>query len=260
MIHPLAKPLSPRGPISILKGNLAEEGAVLKTVGIGRLGLVGPARVFESEEEALKAILDKSIKKGDTVVIRNEGPRGGPGMREMLAPTSALAGAGLMRDVALITDGRFSGGSHGMLVGHIAPEARDGGAIALVKDGDIITIDAKAKTLNVDLPPAELARRKAAWKQRPTAYPTGALAKYARLVSSASKGAIRLTGVYFFQNLSATRCASSEKKERMISPVYNRCGVNVVSTKEASAPSFPRRVPRLPSPFRNPAGLPGRRD
>jgi dihydroxy-acid dehydratase len=190
VIHPLSKPLSPRGPISVLKGNLAEEGAVLKTVGIGEFVHRGPARVFESEEEALKAILDKSIKKGDTVVIRNEGPRGGPGMREMLAPTSALAGAGLMRDVALITDGRFSGGSHGMLVGHIAPEARDGGAIALVQDGDMITIDAKAKTLNVDLPPAELARRKAAWKPRPTAYPTGALAKYARLVSSASKGAV----------------------------------------------------------------------
>jgi dihydroxy-acid dehydratase len=190
VIHPLSKPVSPRGPISVLKGNLAEEGAVLKTVGIGEFVHRGPARVFESEEEALKAILDKQIRKGDTVVIRNEGPRGGPGMREMLAPTSALAGAGLMHDVALITDGRFSGGSHGMLVGHIAPEARDGGAIALVKDGDMITIDARGKTLNVDVPPAELARRKAAWKPRPTAYPTGALAKYARLVSSASKGAV----------------------------------------------------------------------
>ncbi|MGA2479675.1 MAG: dihydroxy-acid dehydratase [Spirochaetia bacterium] len=190
VIHPLSKPVSPRGPISVLKGNLAEEGAVLKTVGIGEFVHRGPARVFESEEEALKAILDKQIKKGDTVVIRNEGPRGGPGMREMLAPTSALAGAGLMHDVALITDGRFSGGSHGMLVGHIAPEARDGGTIALVKDGDMITIDARRKTLSVDVAPAELARRRAAWKPRPTAYPTGALAKYARLVSSASKGAV----------------------------------------------------------------------
>ena len=146
--------------------------------------------MFESEEEALKAILDGKIKKGDVVVIRNEGPRGGPGMREMLAPTSALAGAGLMRDVALVTDGRFSGGSRGMLVGHVAPEARDGGMIALVKEGDIITIDAHAKTIDVDLTPAEIARRRAAWKPRGIAYASGALAKYARLVSSASKGAI----------------------------------------------------------------------
>jgi dihydroxy-acid dehydratase len=190
IIHPLDKPVNPKGPISILKGNLAEEGAVLKTVGIGEFLHKGPARVFESEEEALKAILDKSIKKGDTVVIRNEGPRGGPGMREMLAPTSALAGAGLIREVALVTDGRFSGGSRGMLVGHVAPEARDGGMIAFVKDGDMITVDAYKKTITVDIPPAELARRRAGWKPRDISYHTGALAKYARLVSSASKGAV----------------------------------------------------------------------
>jgi dihydroxy-acid dehydratase len=190
VIHPVSSPVSPRGPISILRGNLAEEGAVLKTVGIGEFMHRGPARVFESEEEALKAILAGKIGKGDTVVIRNEGPRGGPGMREMLAPTSAIAGAGLLREVALITDGRFSGGSRGMLVGHIAPEARDGGTIALVKDGDIITIDAHGRTLDVDVSPAELARRRAAWKPRPDPYATGALAKYARLVSSASKGAV----------------------------------------------------------------------
>ncbi len=190
VIHPLGRPVSPKGPISILNGNLAEEGAVLKTVGIGEFLHRGPARVFESEEDALKAILDGSIKKGDTVVIRNEGPRGGPGMREMLAPTSALAGAGLLRDVALVTDGRFSGGSRGMLVGHVAPEARDGGMIALVKDGDMITVDAHRKSISVDLPQAEIARRRAAWKPRGIAYATGALAKYARLVSSASKGAV----------------------------------------------------------------------
>jgi dihydroxy-acid dehydratase len=190
IIHPLDKPVNPKGPISILKGNLAEEGAVLKTVGIGEFLHKGPARVFESEEEALKAILDKSITKGDTVVIRNEGPRGGPGMREMLAPTSALAGAGLIRDVALVTDGRFSGGSRGMLVGHVAPEARDGGTIAFVKDGDMITVDAYRKTITVDISAAELARRRAGWKPRAISYQTGALAKYARLVSSASKGAV----------------------------------------------------------------------
>ncbi|HET6452445.1 MAG TPA: dihydroxy-acid dehydratase [Spirochaetia bacterium] len=190
IIHPLDSPVSPRGPISILKGNFAEEGAVLKTVGIGEFLHRGPARVFEGEEEALKAILAKQIRKGDVVVIRNEGPRGGPGMREMLAPTSALAGAGLLKEVALVTDGRFSGGSRGMLVGHVAPEARDGGMIALVQEGDVITIDAYKKTITVDLPPAEVARRRASWKPREIAYKTGALAKYARLVSSASKGAV----------------------------------------------------------------------
>ncbi len=190
VIHSLSTPVSPRGPISILKGNLAEEGAVLKTVGIGEFRHEGPARVFESEEEALDAILKGRIVKGDTVVIRNEGPRGGPGMREMLAPTSALAGAGLLRDVALVTDGRFSGGSRGMLVGHVAPEARDGGTIALVQDGDMVTIDAFKKTISVNLTKNEVDRRRKAWKPRQIAYATGALAKYARLVSSASKGAV----------------------------------------------------------------------
>jgi dihydroxy-acid dehydratase len=190
VIHSLSTPVSPKGPISILKGNLAEEGAVLKTVGIGEFVHQGPARVFESEEEALEAILAGRIGKGDTVVIRNEGPRGGPGMREMLAPTSALAGAGLLRDVALVTDGRFSGGSRGMLVGHVAPEARDGGTIALIRDGDVVTIDAFKKTISVDMNNDEIARRRSAWKPRQIAYSTGALAKYARLVSSASKGAV----------------------------------------------------------------------
>jgi dihydroxy-acid dehydratase len=190
VIHSLSAPVSPKGPISVLAGNLAEEGAVLKTVGIGEFIHKGPARVFEGEEEALEAILEGRIKKGDTVVIRNEGPRGGPGMREMLAPTSALAGAGLLRDVALVTDGRFSGGSRGMLVGHVAPEARDGGMIALIRDGDIVTIDAFEKTISVELSNNEIALRRSAWKPRQIAYTSGALAKYARLVSSASKGAV----------------------------------------------------------------------
>ncbi len=134
--------------------------------------------------------MKKTIRKGDTVVIRNEGPRGGPGMREMLAPTSALAGAGLLADVALITDGRFSGGSHGMLVGHVCPEAADGGVIALLRDGDQITMDARSGTLSVNLSKEEIDKRRKAWKPRAIAYKTGALAKYARLVSPASKGAI----------------------------------------------------------------------
>ena len=190
VIYPFSNPVDPHGPISILKGNLAEDGAVLKTAGIGEFSHTGPARVFESEEDALEAILKKTIRKGDTLVIRNEGPRGGPGMREMLAPTSALAGAGMLSDVALITDGRFSGGSHGMLVGHVCPEAVDGGVIALLRDGDRITIDAKKGILSVDLSKEEIEKRRTGWKPRKIAYTTGALAKYARLVSSASKGAI----------------------------------------------------------------------
>jgi dihydroxy-acid dehydratase len=190
VIHPFSDPVDPRGPISILKGNLAEDGAVLKTAGIGEFVHIGPARVFENEEGALNAILSQAIRAGDTVVIRNEGPRGGPGMREMLAPTSALAGVGMLSEVALITDGRFSGGSHGMLVGHVCPEAADGGVIALVRDGDRITIDAIKGVLSVDLSKEEIERRRKDWKPRKIAYTRGALAKYARLVSPASKGAI----------------------------------------------------------------------
>jgi dihydroxy-acid dehydratase len=190
VIHPFSDPVDPRGPISILKGNLAEDGAVLKTAGIGEFVHTGPARVFENEEDALTAILSQAIRAGDTVVIRNEGPRGGPGMREMLAPTSALAGVGMLSEVALITDGRFSGGSHGMLVGHVCPEAADGGVIALLRDGDRITIDATKSVLSVDLSKEEIERRRKGWKPRKIAYTTGALAKYARLVSPASKGAI----------------------------------------------------------------------
>jgi dihydroxy-acid dehydratase len=190
VIHPFSDPVERKGPISILRGNLALDGAVLKTAGIGEFVHRGPARVFESEEDALEAILKKAVRKGDTVVIRNEGPRGGPGMREMLAPTAALAGAGMLKDVALITDGRFSGGSHGMLVGHVCPEAVDGGLIALLHDGDQITIDAMKGILSADISKEEIEKRRKTWKPRKSAYTTGALAKYARLVSSASKGAI----------------------------------------------------------------------
>jgi dihydroxy-acid dehydratase len=190
VIRPLSAPVQPTGPIVVLKGNLAEEGAVLKTCGLSVLTHTGPARVFDDEESALAAILAGKIRRGDTMVIRYEGPRGGPGMREMLSPTSALAGAGLHRDVALVTDGRFSGGSHGMVVGHVAPEAQSGGLIALVADGDMITIDARTRTLSAALDPREIERRRALWKPRTCPYSRGALAKYARLVSSASTGAV----------------------------------------------------------------------
>ena len=190
VIHALSRPVRVTGPIVILKGNLAEDGAVLKTCGLQEVEHTGPARVFEREEDALAAILAGKIKKGDTVVIRYEGPRGGPGMREMLAPTSAIAGADLLNHVALITDGRFSGGSHGMVVGHIAPEAQEGGLIALLRDGDLVTISASRKLLSVDLDRAEIDRRRSGWRPREIAYTHGALYKYARLVSSASRGAV----------------------------------------------------------------------
>ena len=191
VIASLEKPLAePDHHIMIIRGNLAPEGAVLKLSGKEMDFHKGPARVFECEEDALNAILDKKIKHGDVIVIRYEGPKGGPGMREMLSPSSALMGAGMGKDVALITDGRFSGGTHGIMVGHIAPEAQNGGPLALLKEGDLITISLKNKTLDVDLSPAELAKRQKAWKAPELKYKRGVLAKYVKLVSSASKGAV----------------------------------------------------------------------
>lgn len=190
VIHSFDDPVKETGPIVILRGNLAEDGAVLKTCGLSEVVHTGPAKVFDCEEDAMQAILGGGVTKGDTVVIRYEGPKGGPGMREMLGPTSAIAGAGLLSDVALITDGRFSGGSHGMVVGHVAPEAQDGGAIAVLRDGDMITIDSRRKLLSVDVTDEELERRKSAWHMRDTGYARGVLYKYARLVSSASEGAV----------------------------------------------------------------------
>jgi dihydroxy-acid dehydratase len=174
----------------ILYGNLAAEGAVAKISGKEGLRFTGRARVYNSEETALTAILDGTIVKGDVVVIRFEGPRGGPGMREMLSPTSAIMGKGLGKDVALITDGRFSGGSHGFVVGHITPEAFVGGPLAIVKNGDPITIDAEKRQLNLDLPSAEIKRRLKAWKAPRPRYTRGVLAKYASAVTSASLGAV----------------------------------------------------------------------
>ena len=183
-------PLYPEGHLVILRGNLALEGAVAKVSGVKNKGITGPARVFDSEESCLHAILAGEIKPGDVVVIRYEGPKGGPGMREMLAPTSALIGAGLGDSVGLITDGRFSGATHGMVVGHVAPEAAVGGNLALVHEGDSITIDAEHRVLQLNVPDDELARRHERWHPLPQRYKTGVLAKYAALVSSASLGAV----------------------------------------------------------------------
>ncbi len=191
VIYSLEKPLAkPEHHIIILYGNLAEEGAVMKLSGKELTFHKGPARVFNCEEEALDAILQRKIKKGDVIVIRYEGPKGGPGMREMLSPSAALMGAGLGKDVALVTDGRFSGGTHGIMVGHIAPEAQVGGTIAIVKEGDTIAIDLKKRTIDVEISDKEMKKRIGLWKAPKPQYTRGVLAKYAKLVSSASRGAV----------------------------------------------------------------------
>jgi dihydroxy-acid dehydratase len=190
VIRPLSHPLYAKGHLAILKGNLASEGSVAKISGVKNPSITGPARVFESEEEALAAILAKQIQEGDVVVIRYEGPVGGPGMREMLAPTAAIIGEGLGDSVALITDGRFSGGTYGMVVGHVAPEAAVGGLIALVQEGDSISVDAHQLSIRLNVEDAELQRRRAAWVKPAPRYSTGVLGKYARQVSSSSLGAV----------------------------------------------------------------------
>ncbi len=190
VIRPFAQPMYKQGHLAILKGNLATEGCVAKITGLKNPAITGPARVFDSEPECMKAILAKKIKPGDVIVIRYEGPKGGPGMQEMLAPTSALIGQGLGESVGLITDGRFSGGTWGMVVGHVAPEAAVGGAIALVKEGDSITIDAKKRLIQLNVPAKTLAARRRKWKAPKPRYTSGLLAKYTQLVSTASRGAI----------------------------------------------------------------------
>ena len=190
VIRPWERPLYAQGHLAILRGNLAPEGGVAKISGVKALKMTGPARVFDSEEACLEAILKGRVQRGDVIVIRYEGPKGGPGMREMLSPTSALIGAGLGDAVGLITDGRFSGGTYGLVVGHVSPEAAVGGPIALVREGDRVTIDAERRRLDVDLSEAELARRRASWKPHAPAYTSGVLAKYAKLVSSSSLGAV----------------------------------------------------------------------
>jgi dihydroxy-acid dehydratase len=190
VVMPFDKPIKPNGHLVILRGNLAPEGAVAKISGKEGLNFSGTARVFDSEEEALRRILDGTVIKGDVIVIRYEGPRGAPGMREMLSPTSAIMGRGLGKEVALITDGRFSGGSHGFVIGHVTPEAYAGGPLAIVQDGDPITIDAENCQLNLDLPEAEIQQRLQNWQTPAPRYERGVLAKYARSVSSASLGAV----------------------------------------------------------------------
>ena len=192
VVHTVANPIKPRGGLLVLRGNLAPDGCVMKVPGSERMFHRGPARVFEGEEAAFAAVQGGEIKAGDVVIIRCEGPRGGPGMREMLAVTAALTGAGLGGDVALLTDGRFSGATHGLMAGHAAPEAVDGGPIAGVRDGDVVTFDLEKGTVSVDLDAKELAKRVSAWRPPPKDVPRGVLAKYAKLVSSAAEGAVTM--------------------------------------------------------------------
>jgi len=190
VVRPVSDPIKPNGGFAILRGNLAPEGCVVKLSGHDRMEHSGPARVFEREEDAFAAVMAKEIQPGDVVVIRNEGPKGGPGMREMLHVTAALVGEGLGDSVALLTDGRFSGATHGFMAGHVAPEAPDGGPIAAVRDGDTVVFDVAGRELNVELSDEEIAERVAAYESPPAAYTNGVLGKYAKLVSSAAEGAV----------------------------------------------------------------------
>jgi dihydroxy-acid dehydratase len=190
IVHPISEPLKRTGHIRILRGSLAPDGAVAKITGKEGLRFTGPAKCFDSEEAMIAGVEQKTIKKGDVIIIRYEGPRGGPGMPEMLTPTSLLAGAGLLNDVALITDGRFSGGSHGFIIGHVTPEAIDGGPIALARDGDPVTIDAESDTISLDVPDDELARRRKDWTRPPYKATRGTLFKYIKNVKTASEGCV----------------------------------------------------------------------
>jgi dihydroxy-acid dehydratase len=194
VIMPITRPLSPTGGVVTLKGNLAPQGAIVKVAGMKELRFTGPARCFDTEEDAFAAVDKRQYKEGDVLVIRYEGPRGGPGMREMLSTTAALYGQGVGDKVALITDGRFSGATRGFCIGHVGPEAAVGGPIGLLKDGDMITIDADAGTIDVALSDAELAARRAAWRPRKTDYQSGTLWKYAQTVGDAEKGAVTHPG------------------------------------------------------------------
>jgi dihydroxy-acid dehydratase len=190
VVRPLSDPLKPEGGLAILRGNLAPEGAVVKLAGTERHGQSGPARVFESEEDCFRAVKEQRIEAGDVVVIRNEGPAGGPGMREMLQVTAAIVGEGLGEEVALLTDGRFSGATRGLMVGHVAPEAAKGGPIAALRDGDEVTIDIDARRIDVALTDEQIAERAAAYEPRPSPFGPGVMSKYAGSVGSAAQGAV----------------------------------------------------------------------
>jgi dihydroxy-acid dehydratase len=190
VIRPVSNPIRPTGGLRLLQGNFAPEGCVIKVAGVKRLQHRGPAKCFDSEDQCMAAVQALQIKAGDVVIIRYEGPKGGPGMREMLAVTAAIFGQGLGYDTCLITDGRFSGGTRGLCIGHVGPEAQVGGPIALVRDGDMIAVDAEAGTITLEVSDEELAKRKQSWKPKPTMYPHGVLAKYARLVGPACRGAV----------------------------------------------------------------------
>jgi dihydroxy-acid dehydratase len=192
VIKPVSNPIKRTGGLVILKGNLAPEGCVVKVAGVERTYHRGPARVFDCEEDAMRAVMSKSIQVGDVLVIRYEGPRGGPGMREMLGVTGALVGEGLGDSVGLLTDGRFSGATHGLMVGHVAPEAARGGPIAAVADGDVVVLDIEKRRLDVELAEEEIKNRLANWREPEPRYKTGVFAKYAALVSSASEGAVTI--------------------------------------------------------------------
>jgi len=190
VVKDVSEPLFASGPLVILKGNLAPEGAVAKISGLTKFSITGPAKVYDSEDECFEAIMAHRVVKGDVVIIRYEGPKGGPGMREMLAVTAALVGQGLGEDVGLLTDGRFSGGTHGLVVGHVSPEAFDGGPIAIVQMGDKVTIDAEKNLLQIEISEEEIQKRLSSWKKPEPRFKTGVLAKYAHLVQSATNGAI----------------------------------------------------------------------
>jgi dihydroxy-acid dehydratase len=192
VVRPRSAPITPTGTLAVLRGSLAPDGAVIKTAGVHRLTFRGPARVFEREEDAMDAVVHGRVSRGEAVIIRNEGPKGGPGMREMLSVTGALYGQGMGEEVALITDGRFSGASHGFVIGHVAPETAHGGPIAVVRDGDLISIDVPKRTLDLEVPAEEIQARLRAWTPPTPKYRTGALAKYAALVSSSALGAVCL--------------------------------------------------------------------
>jgi len=190
VIRPASNAVNPTGGLKIVRGNLAPDGGVVKVTGVSKLRITGPAKCFDREEDAMAAVQARQINAGDVVVIRYEGPKGGPGMREMLGVTSAIVGQGLGYDVALLTDGRFSGATRGLMVGHVGPEAMDGGPIALIRDGDVITVDGQLGELTVAVSDTELADRRAAWRPIAPKHTRGALAKYARLVGPASQGAV----------------------------------------------------------------------